>query len=81
LSLSGTAGAAFRALGYPSVFPGMGAGTPNYLDIGAAQRKEDYPPVSAVTNGTVFANTGSTGTATAGGGSPMIGSPFIRGQR
>jgi hypothetical protein len=53
-----------KAAGTPGVFPG---GSTSYVDIGAVQRKEDYPTAAQVQSGVSFGN-GLTGTYVATGG-------------
>ena len=66
-------GANMKAVGSPSTFPGASANCISYVDIGAVQRKEDYPVVGDVKTGTVYSNGELTGTqaniVTTGGGS------------
>lgn len=61
---------ALKGLGGP-VFQGSAAATVTYQDIGAVQRKEDYPVVGDVKTGIVYSNSELTGTQaniTGGGG-------------
>jgi hypothetical protein len=55
-------GANMKAVGSPSTFPGASANCISYVDIGAVQRKEDYPVVGDVKTGTVYSNGELTGT-------------------
>ena len=59
-------GSNLKASGIPYVW--QGTNTTGFFDIGAVQRKEDYPVITNVLNGVIYANADLTGTATAGGG-------------
>ena len=69
-------GSNLKASGLPYIF--NGTNTTGFFDIGAVQRKEDYPVITNVLNGIVYANTDLTGTATAGegGGGNIIAGGF-----
>lgn len=51
--------------GYPGVYLG---GPTGYLDMGAVQRKEDYPGATQVLSGVTFGNGNFVGSLSAGGG-------------
>lgn len=51
-----------KALGFPRTY---GSNTTNYIDVGAAQREEDYPAASSVISGVSYSNGELTGTYTA----------------
>jgi len=59
-------GTALEDLGTPGIFPG--GFTTGYRDIGAVQRRADYPATTDVRNGTTFNNGASVGSLASGGG-------------